>query len=301
MTIRERISGFWFAPGSPVNLGATRIVVAATGLWMVLSRFDLPSVVAYPAGMWSFVTFAQKLRFGYILPLQAEQALWVLLHVTLVMALIGLWPRLSCLVSGVLLYHFGPLEAIFWTTNPYLRGFTIPVLALVVLGFSRCGDALAVRRARGEAEPGDYNWPLLLIQVFFVQIYFFAAYAKLFTSGFEWISAENIRHYLLLQNQYLGFARESPGYMLASYPLLCGAIAWAGMVFEVIFPAVLFWPRSRRVLVPMALFFHVANAVLFHIIFQNAVLLLLFVNWEWVAGRVRSALPAPVPAAEAAR
>jgi hypothetical protein len=59
-------------------------------------------------------------------------------------------------------------------------------------------------------------------------------------------------------------------------------LAWGGLAFELVFPAVLFSATARRVLVPAAVLFHVANAVLFRIVFHNTALLLLFVDWDAV-------------------
>jgi hypothetical protein len=56
-------------------------------------------------------------------------------------------------------------------------------------------------------------------------------------------------------------------------------VAWTGLLFEFAFPLVLFSERARRVLVPLALVFHVANSLLFRIFFQDVWLLLLFVPW----------------------
>jgi hypothetical protein len=286
------VEEFLFADGSPLNLAVTRILLAATALWVLLSRPGMTATLTFPTEMWTFVSNARRVRFLYGLPFPVEQILYFILHVTLVLVIIGVFPRIASFVSALLLYHFAPLETILWTPNPYLRGFTIPILGLLVAAFSRSGDALAIFKPKRSSEsPGDYRWPLILIHLFFVQIYFFAGYSKLFASGFRWIEAGNISRYLLLLNQYLGFPRDSWGYLLAPHPLLCGAIAWTGMFFDLLFPIVLFYPRSRRVMIPLAIVFHIANAVLFRIMFQNVFLLLTFVDWAWVAARVRSLRP----------
>jgi hypothetical protein len=287
MTVLDRQSRFmqfWFAPEAEANRIVTRVLLAATALWVVLSRFDLPSVLGYPAEMWSFVPFAQRIRFLYLLPLGVERALYVALHLFLVGALFGVAYRTSCIVSGMLLIHFAPLESILWVPNPYLHGLTIPALGLLVLGF-------AGKRERR-------RWPLRLIQIFFAQIYFFAGYSKIFTSGFAWIDASNIRRYLLLLSQYLGFDRGHPAYAITAIPILCAAIAWTGVLFDLAFPIVIFKPVTRWVMLPLALIFHIGNAVLFHVVFQEAALLLIFVNWQPLAERVRAwrAAASPRPA-----
>lgn len=273
-----RWEAFWHSPTSVRNLAVARVLLAGTALWMVLSRFDLPSVLTFPAEMWAGVGAARRARFLLGAPLELEQTLYAALHATLVAALLGLYPRLACFASGLLLYHFAPFETIIRSPNPYLRGLTIPALGLLILSF-----APHVRRWRvfPAADDDAPAWPLRLVQVLLCQIYFFAGYAKLVTSGLEWPAAENVRRYLLLLNQGLSNAPAgSLGYAVADLPWACTLLGWGGLALELLFPLVLFSRVARLVLLPLAVVFHVGNGVLFRIFFQNVFLLLLFVDWD---------------------
>src|SRR5713101_4120598 len=110
-TVRRRLEDFWFAREAAPNLVMARIVLAATALWVVVSRFDLPSVLGFPSEMWAYVPLAQRIRFGYLLPLGAERVLYGLLHLMLLGALLGVAHRFTCIVSGLLMIHFAPLES----------------------------------------------------------------------------------------------------------------------------------------------------------------------------------------------
>lgn len=283
---RSAWSRFWHQPGSALNLGAARALLAAAALWVVLSRHDLPSILAFPPELWTAVTPERRLRFLMLFDLGTERALYALLHLTLLGALLGVMPRASCFLSGLLLYHFAPFETIIRSANPYLRGLTIPTLGLLIASFARCGDALALQKSRPRGAPPatlawEYGWPLRLIQVLFCQIYLFAAWSKFFASGLAWPQAGNIRGHLLILNQALVESPESSwGYALAAHPLLCAALAWAGLLLELSFPLVLVSAAARWVLLPAALTFHLANSLLFRIFFQNVPLLLLFVDWD---------------------
>jgi len=277
---------FWYGPEPAVNLAAARVLLAAAALWVVLSRHDLPGILAYPPELWAGVSPERRVRFLMVFGVGLERALYALLHVALVAAVVGAWPRVACFVSGLLLYHFAPFETIIRTPNPYLRGLTIPCLGLLVVSFSRCGDALAVwpRPPTGPPPSAHYRWPLRLVQVLFCQIYLFAGWSKLFTTGWSWASAENVRGHLLALNQALVAPPSSSwGYAVAAHPLACAALAWAGLALEFAFPLVLFSRTARWVLLPAAALFHAANSILFRIFFQNVPLLLLFVDWESLA------------------
>lgn len=283
-------SRFWYGPEPARNLAAARILLAAAALWVVLSRHDLPSLLAYPPELWAGVSPERRLRFLIVSGVALERGLYALLHVALVCALLGVGSRVACFASGLLLYHFAPFETIIRTANPYLRGLTIPCLGLLIVSFSRCGDAWAAwpRPAGAPPPSAEYRWPLRLVQVLFCQIYLFAGWSKLFVTGWSWASAENVRGHLLALNQALvSPPAASWGYALVRHPAACAALAWAGLALEFAFPLVLFSAAARRVLLPLAALFHLANSVLFRIFFQNVPLLLLFVDWDALARRVR--------------
>ena len=152
MSVREAWAGFWHRPESARNLAVARILLAGSALWVVLSRADLPAVLALPPEMWAGVSAERRWRFGLVFGLGPERALFGLLHLTLLGALLGVVPRLSCLLSGLLLYHFAPLETLIRTPNPYLRGLTLPTLGLLVLACAPCLGDLALW-------PRPSTWP----------------------------------------------------------------------------------------------------------------------------------------------
>ena len=53
---------FWYGPEPARNLAAARILLAATALWVVLSRHDLPGILAYPPEMWAGVSPERRVR-----------------------------------------------------------------------------------------------------------------------------------------------------------------------------------------------------------------------------------------------
>lgn len=289
---------FWFAPGDPRNLAAARIIFGLHALWILLSR-DFAGIAALPGAFWDGVPHQARWRF-LLFPGHGplEHVLQWVLIAALVAATAGLWPRISCLVSSLLLYHLAPLETLFWKAGATERGFEVSILALAVLAFTPCADAWSVRRSRiaTARDPADYHWPLLLCQLFVVFIYLFGGYAKLFHVGPEWISAENIRLLLLdfnQVNQDVVFNRLGP--WIAARPWASLLTAVFGMAMDFGFIAMLFWPRSRRVILPLALVFHLGIMLTMNIFFLNWPQLLIFVNWAWLADRLRHRPPVPVP------
>src|SRR5262249_16493113 len=211
---RSRAAGdcFWFPRAGPPGLIAARALVAANTLWILLSRRDLPDVLDWPPEFWMSVSEPLKIRFLIFgLPSGVEHGLYALLHLALLTALVGLYPRLSCAVAGVLLYHFPPLDEILqYALGPYFGGTTLPVLALLVFAVAR------VPRA-GMPASAEFAWPLRFVQVLFAFHYFWPGYAKLFHSGLRWMTGDNIRESLFLVStfgpdppRWAGFVASTP-------------------------------------------------------------------------------------------
>jgi hypothetical protein len=279
--------GFWFAPASPLNLAAARMLFAGHALWILLSR-DLASLSGLPHEF--FAGVAETTRWRFLLwpgnP-GIETILQGVAVVALLGAMLGVWPRACCLASALLLYHLAPLETLTWTPSPYERGFTISVLALWTLGLSRCADALRITgRSGGSEDRADYGWPLRLVQLFLCQVYFFAGYSKLFRVGWSWVSADNLRAWFLVFNQQDQIAVfRWLGPWLAERPTLCLAIGAGALCLDLGFIAVLFWERSRAWLVPLAVLGHLGILLSMNIAFLNVPQLLVFVDWEVLRGR----------------
>lgn len=280
---------FWFAPGSPRNLAAARIIFGSTSLWVLVSR-NFPGISALPAEFWSSVPASVRWRFldfgGH--PFR-ELLLERIAGAALVCAIIGVLPRLSCFSAGILLYHLAPLESIIWTNSPYARGLTISVLALLTLSFSPCEGCYTLvpfHRPKPADPHGDYTWPIRLIQVFIVQIYLFSGYSKVFYAGWKWASASNLRNWLLYFNeapQTLVF--NSLGLWIAARPRLCGIIGAGTLALELGFALVLFSKVARRLLVPLVAIFHLGILLSMNLVFLNVPQLLVFADWDWLKGR----------------
>ncbi len=294
--LRERAARawdrFWFAHGSARNLAVARILVAAQALWILLSR-DYPGIAGLPREFWADVPLGIQWRFLLFHGHQGlETALYWSAALALACAMLGVWSRFSCLAAAVLLYHLAPLEAVIWQPTVYARGLTVPVLALAVLSLGRCDDALALPRRARRTPPTspelDYSWQLRLAQLFVCQMYLFSAFAKLDRVGLSWVSADNIRRWILtmVQNPETN-VYQAPGLWVAEQPALCLAIAATALALELTFVLVLFRPTVRRWMVPTALLFHVGIYFTMNLFVATAALLPIFVDWDQLADRLR--------------
>jgi hypothetical protein len=303
-TITAKIGRLWqrafFAPEPALNLAAARVIFAVQALWVLLSR-DIPAMSMLPPVFWENVSRSDHWRF-LVFPGHAglEYALQWITVAALVCAILGLMPRLACLVAGLLLYHLAALETLYWTANPFQRGLTISVLALLTLSFSRCGDALRLGGAP-EVDPSpDYCWPLRLVQFHLANVYFLSGVSKLIRVGPAWLDPQNLREWFLLFSQQEQVIRESAifnilGPWFADHPVLCAIAGLYGVVANVTFITTPFSRYARRFLVPDAAFFHVIVLFSMNIFWSNIIQLLIFVNWFWLIDRLRQGFSQRTP------
>lgn len=261
----------WFAPAHPLCLTATRVILCAQALWILLSRPDLPALAHWPRAFFRLVPALLPLRFGFGLPAAFEWALFALAFAAVLAALGGLWPRASCLAAGLLLYHFAPLEELVaGLPHTAFGGLSVPALGLCILAFADSP------RWRGAPSP-DHRWPFALIQLLFAFGYFFPTLAKLRFAGPLWFTGENIHYYLLGNFTVTG---APLALALASHPLLCRAVALGTLALEVTAPLVVVSPRFALLFVPAALLFHTGIVLTIGYFFPSLPLLLLLVDWD---------------------
>jgi hypothetical protein len=264
---------FWLRPTGPLPLVASRTVVCASALWIVLSRPGLPDVFAWPHAFWLSVDRGLATRFLIFgIPLAAERALYVLLTVALAACLFGVLPRASAFAAALLLYHFAPLEDIFASRGgPFFRGLTVPVLSLFLFAF-----APAPRRP---AEPSsEHRWPVAGAQFLLACTYLLSGLSKILTVGPPWISGRNFEG--LVVGLMLPEVVPPWAHLFVGRPVLCQLGALAGFAMDFGVPVAAFSPKAARWIVPAAVLAHLAVIPIFGVFFLALPQLLLFVDWE---------------------
>lgn len=276
-TLRRLWDRVWFRPAHPLCLAAARVILCAQALWILLSRPDLPDLARWPREFWALADPLLAVRFGLGLPATVEWPLFLLLHGTLVLALAGVRPPLTCFASALLLYHFAPFEeAIAGLPHTSFGGLTVPVLGLFILSFARPAPA------RGEPS-AENRWPFALVQFVFALGYFLPFLAKLRFSGPGWFTAENIHHYAL-GNATVTAAPLAAA--LAARPLLCAAVAAGTLLLEGLSPLAVVSARFALAFVPAAALFHLGIVLTLGYFFPSLPLLLLLLDWDTVGRRV---------------
>lgn len=267
---------FWFRPTSRAPLVATRVILALQALWIVASRPDLPLLTGWPDPFWSGVPQSLAIRYAVTRSVPLEVVLYVATAAILLAAAFGVAERYTCIAAGLLLYHFAPMEEII-TGAPLtsFRGLTQSTFGLMLIGFASA--------SRDEEHSGEYRWPVAATQFLMTLTYFFAALAKLHDAGIGWVAADNVRAIAMTFATWGVRAPLAP--WLIAHEWVCGAVAAGTMAVELTFPLVLVSRTAAKLLVPLIFLAHVGMALTLGIFFLSTPLLLLFIDWEWVAAR----------------
>jgi hypothetical protein len=279
-------------PDSAEALGMVRASVFGFVLCEVLltSFADLgrlPVTVLRPTGAMRLLPwgFYEKL----LTPASMAAFKW-LFAVALLAATAGALTPLSTKASAVLfLFHQGLLRSF-----THFNHDEMPVVyILFALAFAPCGDAFSLdslrgwRRARGAS--WVYGYPILLARLLLAWSYFTSALIKLRVAGLGYFGADNLPALAVsnsLDNMHDTHFRAGlwlPAYREYTPPLVALVVLW-----ELLFPLAVWFPRARAVILAAGVCFHLGTLVFMNIFFPyHLAMYLVFVDWPWVVRKAR--------------
>jgi hypothetical protein len=171
---------------------------------------------------------------------------------------------------------------------------------LTVLAFTPCGDAFSLDALRGVrgARPGGscvYGYPILLMRLLLAWSYFTSALIKLRVAGLGYFGADNLPALAVsnsLDNMHDTQFRAGlwlPQYREYTPPLVALVLLW-----ELLFPLAVWFPRARVVILTAGVFFHLGTLIFMNIYFPyHLAMYLVFVDWPGVVRKLRGLLSRP--------
>jgi hypothetical protein len=280
------------------DLAWVRIVVCAISILYLLNE-DLVSM-ARLGKTWfeapGYLTFIGRRAFYGLMT--SEGRLIALTSITiglLVLAMLGIYARvtlplaaLACLLCAGLLRSFGK-----WFHDGYLS-----LYVLAVLCFLPCADAWSLdarwRRRPAAAVPAEtpaagqaaYGWSVWACYAAACVPYLQLAFSKLTWGGFFWFDGRSLRNYMLVDCLNLSdLQADLPLRFLHTPTFMFTALGLFGLLTELLYPAVLVFPRLRRVLPFCVAGLHLGVLLCQDALFLDAILLpLIFLRpsrWRW--------------------
>lgn len=257
--VRAAVLNWMLAPAHPINLGVTRAVVFALTFLLAWSKGDvryaaLPEPLLFPTPGVELVP-ARLLLWPELMT-----AAKVVMLVACVTGMVGLLSRTSAaitLLTGV--YVLGVPQQ-FGKVNHYHHLLWF----VAILAVSRSGDALsldALRRRRGRQRPDrHYGVALKAIWLLIGVVYLFPGLTKLYVSGLDWASSDNMIHQL--QHLWWEGGRVVAPFRVDEAPLvLLQSFGVFTLVFEVGFIVAILFRRTRPLALLAGVAFHLGTLI----------------------------------------
>lgn len=255
-SIRNLYERYFFTPTSPTLLGLYRVMFYGGLLflytWIVPKDFvgylQLPDSFWMPIELFSIAP-RPALSVGVMVALTK---IW---YASLFLSMLGLLTRLSTYTAFLTsLFLFGYT----YCFGKVGRSDAILIFVMGIFAVSRCQDAFSVDAAwKQPSSPppvssGEYTWPIRLIRILLVLLYFGAGLSKAQHSGISWIHPHNLA-VILVGPTYAG--PETPwlngiAVYLAQFPIVTSFMAVYVMAFEIAAPLALLGIRLRMIIIP---------------------------------------------------
>ena len=243
----SRLESFFFRPSSVYPLAVCRLIFFG---WLFLwyLRFDFTAIAYYPPEIWRPLHLLRWLRLDFIPSESALATVQLIWKGSLFLACIGLLSRLSAGVACALGAYLLVLTHSFYKIN---HSDGLLVLAMLVLAFSRAGDALSIdallrrRNASPPAASGEYTWPFQAIRLAWVCLFFGSGISKLLVGGLDWMFTNNLYNIVV----YCALTRDPLLDLNIHWPLFYNALAVATVTFEILAPLALLGGRIGGLIV----------------------------------------------------
>lgn len=271
-----------------VRAGAFGFVLCEILLTSFNDLGRLPVTVLRPTGVMRLLPWGFYERL--LTPASMSAFKWLFVA-ALLAATAGALTPVSTKVSALLfLFYQGLLRSFSHFNHDEMPAAYI----LFVLAFTPCGEAFSVDALRGwrRALPGGswvYGYPILLARLVLAWSYFTSALIKLRVAGLGYLSADNLPALAVsnsLDNMHDTQFRAGlwlPAYREYTPPFVALVVLW-----ELLFPLAVWFPKARAVILTAGVFFHLGTLVFMNIFFPyHLAMYLVFVDWPWVVQRAR--------------
>lgn len=240
-SFRDSVSSFWKPEVSYPNFDGLRVAFALAAIACCYDWYGYMTLYAKAAPFYEPISFLGLLNIPFphgtfILAYCSALLLFIML-----MAL-NIRPRFFAIYSAVL---FVVLQAFLFSFEKLDHHYATVTYAFLIFPFLVSEAKLSAKRGQSSI-PG---WTLQLIRIAIVGAYFLSGMEKLLISGSQWFLSDTFCQYLSINGRPVGI-------WLSQQPLLCTLLPTGAVLFQVLFPMVLFFPRSRWFFLPAGVLFH---------------------------------------------
>ena len=277
-----------------VRAGAFGFVLCDVLLTSLANLGRLPITVMRPTGAMRLLPWGFYERL--LTPASMTAFKWLFAAALLAATLGALTPVSTKAAAGLFLFYQGLLRSFSHFNHDEMPAAYI----LLVLAFTPCGDAFSVDALRGwrRALPGGswvYAYPILLARLLLAWSYFTSALIKLRVAGLGYLNPDNLPALAVSQSlDNLHGTQFRAGLWLPAYREYTPPLVALVVVWELLFPLAVWFPRARVLILAGGVLFHLGTLFLMNIFFPyHLAMYLVFVDWPRVVRRVRRLFPSP--------
>jgi hypothetical protein len=240
---------------------------------------SLPVTILRPTGV------MKLLPWSFYDALQTPAAMVIfkgVLVLSLLLSAAGFLTVVSTKTSFLLVVFYQGLLRSFGHFN---HDEMLGVYFLVVLAFTPCGDEFSIDswlKTRAARPAFAYAYPILLMQLLMAWTYFSSALIKLRVAGLKYLSTDNLPALAIfhsldnLHDTHFKLAFWLPQ-VKAYLPFAVGFV----LIWELLFPLIIFWRRLRWWMLGFGVVFHLATLFFMNIFFPHQLAMyLIFVDWD---------------------
>lgn len=224
-------------------------------------------------------------------------------RLSLLLACLGFLTRIFTILSSLLTFYIWTIPFQFTQES---HASIILLFAMVTLSGSRCADSFSIdailfRKSKEKLVMSpNYHWPIRLITLLYLSMFFASAVTKLVNSGLAWgpVTLTNVFHrfrffYLLSGSPKVQMFLQNVDFALAYLPMKilgCGAL-----LLELCAPLALMKGHIRLLIVASLAFMHIMIYFTMGLDFiPDLALIPFFVPWTELMDKVRQWRRAPV-------
>lgn len=296
------VSDGFFAPQSAHDLAIARVLLFG---FVAQQSYSYERWYKFTDEFWAPVSFFA----AWHIPLLSESVVAVMvpvLRLAAVGAAAGVAFRWTAPVATLLFWYLKGMQQNFGKVD---HADCALALGLLVLSCSRAADGWSLRLPvsfrvskasssdkRGEEAPPvknrwspEYRWPLQLVLLVVVTMYFSAGWNKHDRSGWSWALSDNMLRQMLAHE----FSRNPPtdlGVFLSGYPAACKALGLWSLLVELLAPVALLHRRLGYFMVVNLMALQLGIYLTMGVYFGGMIPVFLsqlpwYEGWAWVSRR----------------
>jgi len=289
----EYWNSFWFPETTVFNLAMCRIIVVGIRLFVLMPHLGnelnlLQGGAGFTEPQLLIVSLLAIIPEDIFLTPTAFLVMYWVTSVAGATTLIGLATRTSAFVfalgNWILVAHIYS-----YAEEHHVE--TLLCIFLMLLAFSPSGDRLSIDALIRRRHQHSLNekpqsmervstaaWPLKLIQILFAYTYFSTGLGKIVYGGLTWINGYTLQQYIL--RSALSEERAL-GIWLAQQHTLCILLSIGTILFELLFPVVLFFSRIMPYILIAGICFHAGIYMTMGAdFFEHILLYVVFIDFE---------------------